>query len=280
MMLASKSVGMRTNAVLLLLALWLALFHAADLRAQAPHLAGIAHVAFRVADLEKSRDFYRKLGFEEAFDSSEAGKTTVAFIKINDRQFIELYPRSADSQTTGFMHICYESTDISDAHDAYAEHDLHPSEIKKAGAGNLLFVIHDPEGQPIEYTEYAPASLHSLDRGKHLGRQRVSQLLIGLLEPVRDAAAERAFYTEKLGFVSASPNGMTMQLSGDSSSAIEFATATVEPELIFRVENAKRTAKTLRRRGLTAEPGQDEVSLSDSDGVRVVFRQSYAAKKR
>ena len=273
MLLAPISIRMRTNTLMLLLAL----FHAPALRAQAPQLAGIAHVAFRVDDLDRSRDFYRQLGYEQAFELSEAGKVAVAFIKINDRQFIELYPRSDNSQTIG-----YESTDISDVHDAYAERDLHPSEIEKARAGNLLFVIHDPEGQTIEFTEYAPASLHSLDRGNHIGRQRVSGRLIGVELPVRDVAAERAFYTEKLGFLSGSPSAPTLQLSGDSSSAIELeaATATVEPEIIFGVESEERTAKALRRRRLNVQQDHDEVSFSGSDGVRVVFRQTHATKKR
>src|SRR5262245_23071427 len=79
--------------------------------AQSVGLIGIAHVALRVSDLEKSRAFYQKLGFEQAFEFSEAGKMTQSFIKINDRQFIELYPQSQGSQAIGLMHVCYESTD-------------------------------------------------------------------------------------------------------------------------------------------------------------------------
>ena len=68
-----------------------ALFCVLQLRAQTPPLAGIAHVAFRVADLDKSRAFYHTLGFEQAFEFADDGKTSVVFIKINDDQFIELY---------------------------------------------------------------------------------------------------------------------------------------------------------------------------------------------
>jgi catechol-2,3-dioxygenase len=41
--------------------------------AQSDDLNGIAQVAFRVADLEKSRQFYASLGFETAFELSDAG---------------------------------------------------------------------------------------------------------------------------------------------------------------------------------------------------------------
>jgi catechol 2,3-dioxygenase-like lactoylglutathione lyase family enzyme len=38
-------------------------------------LAGIAHVAFRVTDVQKSRDFYRTLGFEQSFEFTDTGKS-------------------------------------------------------------------------------------------------------------------------------------------------------------------------------------------------------------
>ena len=50
-------------------------------------------------------------------------------------------------------------------------------EVRKAGAGNLLFTMDgpmQPNGpQNIEYTEYQPGSLHSNDEGQHLGPDRV-----------------------------------------------------------------------------------------------------------
>src|SRR5580704_8654725 len=72
------------------------------------NLAGIAHVAFRVSDLARSRAFYQKLGFEQAFAFNKDGAITEAFFKVNDRQFIEIYPPQA-SQSIGFMHLCFES---------------------------------------------------------------------------------------------------------------------------------------------------------------------------
>ena len=36
-----------------------------DVYAQSHGLAGIAHVAFRVNELQKSREFYRPMGFEQ-----------------------------------------------------------------------------------------------------------------------------------------------------------------------------------------------------------------------
>ena len=65
--------------------------------AQPANRVGIAHVAFRVADLEAARGFYNKLGFEQFFAMQQGERTTEAFLKINDHQFIELYPQADDA---------------------------------------------------------------------------------------------------------------------------------------------------------------------------------------
>ena len=57
------------------------LFCAAIGWAQPSGLVGIAHVAFRVADLEAARSFYRKLGFEQFFEIKQGERTTEAFSK-------------------------------------------------------------------------------------------------------------------------------------------------------------------------------------------------------
>jgi catechol 2,3-dioxygenase-like lactoylglutathione lyase family enzyme len=161
---------------------------------QAPNLAGIAHAAIRVADLDKSRDFYAKLGYEEAFNMSQGGKTTQSFVKINDRQFIELYPQRQPSDTIGFMHVCFESADIQALHDTYVARGLTPIAVRKAAAGNLLFTMEGPEKQNLEYTQYMPGSRHSNDKGLHLGANRVSEQIVAVGVEMQAPAAAAAFY--------------------------------------------------------------------------------------
>ena len=45
--------------------------HAGDTDEPGLALNGVAHVAFRVADVPKSREFYRTLGWEQAFEFSD-----------------------------------------------------------------------------------------------------------------------------------------------------------------------------------------------------------------
>lgn len=73
-----------------------ALLVAASLLAQAPggkaRIAGAAHMAYYVSDLNRARAYYKDfLGFEEAFPlKNPDGSEHAAFVKINDRQYIEL----------------------------------------------------------------------------------------------------------------------------------------------------------------------------------------------
>lgn len=239
-----------------------------------PVLAGIAHVAFRVADVQKSRDFYRSLGFEQAFEFTDPGKPPVSYIKINDRQFIELYGRSNESQPTGLLHVCYEAFGIETLWNDYVKRGLNPPHSRKARAGNLLFVFHDPEGHTLEYTQYLPGSLHFEDRGKHLGDRRISQHLFLAVIPVQDVNAEHAFYTSKLGFqdIGAAAT-VRMRLPGDSGDEIELESAAppAKPRLAFAVANLARVAKDLRDRSLTVGTGIDSISVTDPDGTVIVF---------
>jgi catechol 2,3-dioxygenase-like lactoylglutathione lyase family enzyme len=240
---------------------------------QSTDLTGIAHVALRVNDLQKSRSFYNTLGYEEAFSFSDAGKVSVSYVKVNDRQFIELIPRSSDSDPHGILHTCFEVADIESLHKAYLERGLQPTEPKKGRAGNLLFVMRGPENQLLEYTQYFPDSLHSRDHGKHLSERRISTHMMAAATPVKDLASERSYYAGKLAFKSASSDGNEMYIAGSSGDKIELQadTPTAPPRVIFTVANVKQTARELQRRGLKVQKSRHAVSVSDPDGAVIVF---------
>ncbi len=243
--------------------------------AQSVPLSGIAHVALRVNNLEQSRAFYEKLGFEQAFEFSEGDKVTQSFLKIRDRQFIELYPRTREDQEAGLMHVCYESTDVSALRDLLAKRGADPTDVKKARAGNLLFVVHDPENELVEYTQYLHGSLHSEDQGKHLGSKRVSRYLRSVVIPVRNVAPEHDFYITKLGFSDGQPAGRELSLgipgSGDT---VELkATGTNRTELRFTVSNLRKAEHELRSAGLTPTKRGGVLAVADPDGNGIVFKR-------
>jgi len=234
---------------------------------RAPKLAGIAHAAIRVSNLEKSRDFYTKLGYEEAFNMSQGGKTTQSFVKINDRQFIELYPRRQPTDAIGFMHVCFESADIQALHDAYVARGLTPIAVRKAGAGNLLFTMEGPEKQNLEYTQYLPGSKHTNDKGLHLGANRVSGQIVAMEIEMQDTATATAFYKDKLAFVPGPrlAAGQTwLSLPGLPRQEIEIVQHGPGSvfQLFFGVSDLRQTAAKLMALSIPVEKSKSMLSIT------------------
>jgi catechol 2,3-dioxygenase-like lactoylglutathione lyase family enzyme len=248
---------------------------AAQAQTDTPLLAGIAHVAFRVSDLTRSRDFYQKLGFEEAFTLTKDGVTTESFLKVNDRQFIEMYPMQQPSQPIGFMHVCFEGADLEALNRDYLARGLSPTPVKRAGAGNLLFTMEGPEKQNIEYTQYMPGSLHSNDRGKHLGADRISTELVAFGLAMKDPLAAEAFYRQKLGFQPLQrffePGLMALQLPGSSHQVVQITPAGSAFKMFFAVSDLGRAAALLNTLHLSVQKQGSTLITKDPDGTRIVF---------
>ena len=248
--------------------------------AQSSNLSGIAHVALRVADLEKSRTFYERLGFAQAFQFDQDGRVSQAFIKINDSQFIELYPRSEEAQAIGLMHVCYEAEHIDQVRAAYLRLGLTPTEVKKARAGNLLFVLHDPENDLVEYTQYLPGSLHSEDRGKHLGEHRISTHLEMVTIPVKDAASEAVFYTHQLGFRERKrlPEHILIIPGSQDKISLSSNPEQTRTRLGFSITSVRRAKSEIRAAGLDARMENHSIVVDDPDGNVIVFERNSEAR--
>ena len=241
---------------------------------QTPPLAGIAHVAIRVKDLAASRDFYNKLGFQEAFNLSKNGEVYESFIKLNDHQFIELYPVTAKEPTPAFLHLCFEGDDLQAIHDDYASRGLPPTQVRKAGAGNLLFTMVGPEKQNIEYTQYMPGSRHSDDQGKHLSEDRVADKLISVSLAMKDTAAARDFYINQLNFKSIAGDPMSLHMPGDSGQEVEIAQSTLgaRARIILQTHSLGKAARHLHKAGIAADkPSKDTIAIADPDGNIIIL---------
>src|SRR5580700_9287343 len=75
-----------------------------------PHITGIAHMALYVHDVEKSRAFYHDfLGYDEPYHlDNPDGTFSMTFIKVNERQYIEVFPEKA-AATDRLNHISVET---------------------------------------------------------------------------------------------------------------------------------------------------------------------------
>jgi catechol-2,3-dioxygenase len=236
-------------------------------------LAGIAHVALRVSDLARSRDFYQKLGFEQSFAFTKDGATTEVFLKVNDRQFIEMYPQGQPPQEIGFMHVCFESTDLEQLNRAYRARDLSPTPVKRAGAGNLLFTMVGPEQQNIEYTQYMPGSLHSKDQGQHLGANRISEEIFGVSLRMEDPVVARAFYEQMLGFHESrnvfESGVVPLLMPGSSGQVVEITPGVFQ--LLLSVPSLRHAAAQLNALHIGFEKEKSMLVIQDPDGNRVAF---------
>lgn len=250
---------------------------AGDAAAVSPDLAGIAHVALRVRDLSAAVAFYQKLGFVRVFALSHNGVVYEAFMKINDRQFIELYPTDAKDPKPGFLHLCLEGRNLQAVHRYYVDEGLAPKELRKAGAGNLLFTMPGPltaQGpQNIEYTQYMPGSLHSRDFGRDLGPDRISTRMIAVTLATADPAAATEFYTKKLGFHPANRRGDLLALPGDGGEWIQIAP--LQPQgrraRITLAADPAWAMRLLRRRNIAYRKQHHSLVVLDPDGNQVVL---------
>src|SRR5216683_985460 len=238
----------------------------------APPFNGIAHVAIRVHDLAASVAFYQKLGFEQAFDLRKDNVPYESFIKINDNQFIELYPVTPKDPTPGFLHLCFEGVDLNAIFDDYAIHGLTPTVVRKAGAGNLLFTMAgplQPSGpQNIEYTQYMSGSLHSNDQGKHLGPDRVANKLFAVALAMKDPAAARDFYINQLHFKPIANDQMYLHMPGESGQEIQIVPATfgTQARLALSSDNLGKSALHLHKEGVAAVKNGATLTITDTDG--------------
>jgi catechol 2,3-dioxygenase-like lactoylglutathione lyase family enzyme len=252
--------------------------HALDQpEAKTPPFNGIAHIAVRVHDLAAARDFYEKLGFEQAFDLSKNGVSYESFIKINDTQFIELYPTTDHDPKAGFLHLCFEGADLNAIHDDYVSRGLTPKIVRKAGAGNLLFTMAGPMQpdfpQNIEYTQYMPGSLHSNDEGKHLGPDRIADKLVSVSLAMQDPAAARDFYINQLNFKPIAGDPMALHLPGDSGEEVRIAPASLggTAHITLRTENLGKAARRLHKEQIPTKKDGDTLTIVDPDGDVIVL---------
>src|SRR5271154_7395921 len=78
-----------------------------------PHITGLSHIALYVHDLEKSRAFYKDfLGYGEPYSLFNTnGSVHLTFIKINDLQYIELFPEK-ETNSDRLNHFSIQTDDV------------------------------------------------------------------------------------------------------------------------------------------------------------------------
>jgi catechol 2,3-dioxygenase-like lactoylglutathione lyase family enzyme len=181
--------------------LFLGSFLFAQTNVPRPHVVGIAHVAFRVSDFERTSAFYEKLlGYQSFSLGDETGKTRFVFIKINEQQYVELLP--GDTRTKGELdHFAIYTDDLVSTRRYLVMH-LVPIllDIHKGRVGNPFLTIRDPDGHHVEILQYSPTSLTAQLQGQYISDTRVSEHIahVGISVSSLDSALK--LYEDVLGF--------------------------------------------------------------------------------
>jgi lactoylglutathione lyase len=174
----------------------------AQARIERPKVLGIAHVAVYVSDLAKARAFYEGLlGFGEPFTLPKPdGSVSLAFVKINDHQYLELF--NEDPKDDGRLsHISIYTDDADRMRSYLASRGVAvPAAVPKGRTGNKNFNIKDPDGHTVEVVEYQAESWTAREAGKFMPATRVSDRIMHVGVLVGNLEAAIKFYGGILGF--------------------------------------------------------------------------------
>ena len=176
-----------------------------------PSIVGIAHIGLYTDNVGAARAFFSKvLGFADAFYLNKPdGSLMLTYFKINDHQYIEIFPGLNSPTQDRLSHIAFETTDARALRDYLVSRGVKAPPVEKGLDGNLSFEVKDPDGHTVEWVEYLPGSLHSRNFGKFLPGSRISKRMIHVGVTVRDRAAADRFYRDILGFREMWHGGMT-----------------------------------------------------------------------
>ena len=154
-------------------------------------VTGIGHLAFRIANLEQSLDFYcNKLGFREAFRLDMEGMPSpwIVYVQVSPTDFIELFPVGEPEGTSAQMgtgsgrfaldmpadvirstgnsyhHLSLTVDDIDATLRDLVARGVPAEAIGRPSQGldhNYQYWIADPDGNRIEFMQIMPESPHA-----------------------------------------------------------------------------------------------------------------------
>jgi len=166
-----------------------------------PRILGVAHIGFYAHDIEQSRAFYTgMLGFQEPYSlKNPDGSLSVAFFKINDHQYVELYPEK-EPNTDRLVHIALETDNAEQLRAYLASRGVKvPDRVTKDRIGNTTFTVTDPDKHTVEFVQYEPDGWSTREKGKFMDDRRVSKHMAHVGVIVYSLAPAMKFYGDILG---------------------------------------------------------------------------------
>ncbi len=126
-------------------------------------MPALIHTCYRIADIDRSVDFYRRLGFEELGRMPIRDEATNVFMGLpGDGARLELtYNHGQDEPYdlgTGYNHIAVALEDLDGALAGLAEQGIEPEKppYTVSEGGSRLCFVRDPDGYRVELIEKQP----------------------------------------------------------------------------------------------------------------------------
>jgi catechol 2,3-dioxygenase-like lactoylglutathione lyase family enzyme len=265
-----------------------------------PRITGISHAAFYVSDMAKARAFYEGfLGYQSPFSIPRKNpQEQLVWIKINDRQSVELFPGSEVAPDAERMYHFAIETDDAEAMRLYLQSKgvEVPPKTAIGKIGNKNYFVKDPQGNIVEIVEYLPDGWTMREKGKFLPETRVSQRMshVGVMIAQLDDALK--FYRDILGFREIWRGSKTANMLSwvnlqvpDGNDYVEFMLYDKYPTLdrvhtlqhiCLEVPDVAKVGEMLRTRELpagskpatamaTGVNGKRQINYYDPDGTRV-----------
>jgi catechol 2,3-dioxygenase-like lactoylglutathione lyase family enzyme len=280
----------------------LLLIHGTD-SPERPKILGIAHMALYVSDLAKAREFWTDfLGYQEVFHLNRKDSTEVriAFIKINDYQYIELFAEKPRQPDLMLNHISVFTDNADAMRDYLASKGVKvPEKVGKGQTGNKNYNITDPDDTIVEIVEYMPDSWTAREKGKFMPDTRISTHIPHVGVNIGSLSAANAFYHDILGFNEIWRGGAGTSLSWtnlqvpDGKDYIEFmlhgptldaSKNGARNHICLVVDNCERASQILKSRPASKDFKMEDVkvgvnrkrqqNLFDADGTRVEIMEA------
>jgi len=292
----------------------LGVLHAQDAAAPVrPKLTGLSHVGLWVKDIEQTRAFYSGyLGLAEPFSlNNKDGKLRITWMKINERQTIELFTVSEKTPKNGdnLYHIALETDDAQGmlkyliARGVKGAGGKPLSPVAKPGQiGNYGYFCEDPDGHIVEMVEYLPKGWTRQHAGEALPSTRIATRMSHAGITVGNLEASLKFYRDILGcteFWRGSRDGKQLSWVNvrlpESNDYLELMLYDKKPtvdrmhtlnHLCLEVSDVAKTEAILKTRTLPAscketsppKPGvnrKNQINCYDPDGTRIEIMEDH-----
>jgi catechol 2,3-dioxygenase-like lactoylglutathione lyase family enzyme len=270
-----------------------------------PRIVGVSHIGLRTDNLAAARRFYGGvLGFQEPFSLNKpAGGLLLTYFKVNDHQYIEVFPELSDPKQDRLSQIAFETDDAEQLRAYLASRGVKvPGKLEPMEDGNRGFDVEDPDGHDVQFVQLMAGSLHSRNFGKFLPPARISRRLIHVGVVVKDRGATDRFYKDILGFREIWHGGMKDNETDwvdmrvpDGTDWLEYMLNVHDPDpkelgvmhhLALGVPSVKAGYETVIKRGLKPKEkpaigrdGKWQLNLYDPNYTRVELMEPTPVQK-